>query len=137
MKGYRYKYLLVSLLGLGLAFAVCSSNPAAAQEEPQSNMLLIREAFVKDGKMMEAIQFAKELVEYENNVLTNRKARVYVEVFGDVGKIYMVIENKDLATMQSNHTKLMSDQKWGAILQKARGLFIEGKTHDTLMVAVP
>ena len=137
MKCHTYKYLLVSLLGLVLAFTFFPKNPAAAQEEPQFDMLLIREAFVKDGKMMEAIQFAKELVEYENNLLPNRKARVYFEVFGDVGKIYLVVENKDLATMQSNHTKLIADPGWGAILQKAHGLFIEGKTHDTLMAAVP
>ena len=137
MKYHTYKYLLVALLGLVLAFTVCSTNPVLAQEEPQFNMLLIREGYVKDGKMMEAIQFAKELVEYENNLLPNRKARVYFEVFGDVGKIYLVVENKDVATMQSNHTKLMADQGWGAILQRAHGLFIEGRTHDTLMAAVP
>jgi hypothetical protein len=137
MKFHTYKYLLVSLLGLVLAFTFCSKKPAAAQEKPQFNMLLIREAYVKDGKMMEAVQFAKELTEYENNVLPNRKARIYFEVFGDVGKIYLVVENKDLATMQSNQTKLMADREWRAILQKAQGLFIEGRTHDTLMAAIP
>ena len=136
MKCHTHKYLLVSLLGLGLAFAFCPKNPAAAQEEPPLNILFVREAFVKDGKMMEAIQFAKEVVAYENKMLPHVKARAFMEVFGDVGKIYFVVQNKDLATMQSNTSKLMADPHWQAILQKALGLFIEGRTHDTLMAEI-
>ena len=136
MRCHIQKYLLVSLLGLVLAFTVCSTNPVAAQEEPPLNILFVREAFVKDGKMMEAIQFAKEVVAYENKMLPHVKARAFMEVFGDVGKIYFVVQNKDLATMQSNTSKLMSDPHWQAILQKALGLFIEGRTHDTLMAEI-
>ena len=136
MKGHTYKYLLVSLLGLILAFTFCLTNPVAAQEEPQFNMLMIREALVKGGKMREAVQFAKEIMEYDRNLLPNSKGRLYMEVFGDYGKIYWIIENKDLATIQSNTRKLRTDPGRRAILQKAAGLFIEGSVHDTLMDAI-
>ena len=132
MKCHTYKYLLVTLLGLVLAFTFYSSNPVSAQEEPQFNLLWMREAYVKDGKMMEAIQFAKEIAEYDNK-LVNGKTRVYMEIFGDVGKIYWVAENVDLATMQSINRKLMADPGHLAILGKAVGLFIEGRSKDTLM----
>ena len=132
MKCHTYKYLLVTLLGLVLAFTFYSSNPVSAQEEPQFNLLWMREAYVKDGKMMEAIQFAKEIAEYDNK-LVNGKTRVYMEIFGDVGKIYWVAENVDLATMQSINRKLMADPGHLAILGKAAGLFIEGRIKDTLM----
>ena len=136
MKCHTYKCLFVSLLGLVLAFTFCPKNPAAAQEESQFQMLLIREAYVKEGKMMEAIQFVKELVEYQNKSLPDLKARVYLEVFGDVGKIYLLVLNKDLATIQSNTEKRVRDPKWQALLQKGSGLFIEGRTHDTLMAEI-
>ena len=82
MKRHTYKCLLVSLIGLVLAFTFYPKNPAAAQEESQFQMLLIREAYVKEGKMMEAVQFVKELIEYQNKSLPDLKARVYLEVFG-------------------------------------------------------
>ena len=136
MKCHAYKYLLVLSLGLVLAFSFCSINPVAAQEKPQFNMLMIREALVKGGKMREAVQFAKEIMEYDRNLLPNSKGRLYMEVFGDYGKIYWIIENKDLATIQNNTRKLRTDPGRRAILQKAAGLFIEGSVHDTLMGAI-
>lgn len=135
MKCHTYKYLLVTLLGLMLAFTFCSSNPVSAQEEPQFNLLWMREAYIKDGKMMEAIQFAKEITEYDNKLI-NGKTRVYIEVFGDLGKIYWVAENVDLATMESNNRKLMADPGHRALLGKAVGLFIEGRGKDTLMAVI-
>jgi len=136
MNCYSYKYLLVPLLGLMLAFTFGSINPVAAQEKPQFNMLFIREAKVKGGKMREAVQFAKEIAEYDNNVLPNSKSRVYMEVFGEGGKIYWVVQKVDLATIQSNQKKLRADPGRRAILMKAAGLFIEGSLHDTLMGAI-
>jgi len=133
MNCHTYKYLLVPLLGLVLAFSFCSINPVA---KPQFNMLMIREALVKGGNMREAVQFAKEIMEYDRNLLPNSKGRVYMEVFGDYGKIYWIIENKDLATIQSNTRKLRTDPGRRAILMKAAGLFIEGSVHDTLMGAI-
>ena len=135
MNCHTYKYLLVPLLGLVLAFTFCPINPVAAQEEPQFNLLFIREASIKSGKTREAVQFAKEILEYDNNLL-NRKGRVYMEMFGELGKIYWVIDNVDLATMQSDGNKLRGDPGRRAILQKAAGLFIEGSLHDTLMRAI-
>ena len=136
MKCHTYKYLLVLLLGIALSFTFSSLNPVSAQEEPQFNMLMIREALIKGGKTREAIQFAKEIMEYDRNLLPNSKGRVYMEMFGDYGKIYWIIENKDLATIQSNARKLRTDPGRRAVLQKAAGLFIEGSVHDTLMGAI-
>ena len=51
MNWQNYKCLLVPMLGLVLAFTFCLTNPVAAEEEPQLNILTLREAFIKDGKM--------------------------------------------------------------------------------------
>ena len=133
MNWQNYKCLLVPMLGLVLAFTFCLTNPVAAEEEPQLNILTLREAFIKDGKMMEGIQFAKEITAYQNNKFPHRNVRVYFEIFGDVGKIYWVGEHKDLATMESQNMQLGTDPGFLAILGKAVGVFIEGRTHDTVM----
>ena len=137
MNCHTYKYLLVSLLGLVLAFTFYSINPVAAQEEPQFNILWQREAHIKSGKQGEAIQYVRELIAYEKNKLPQSKKRVYLEILGDVGKIYWMSEHKDFATMARDQRQLMEDPGYRAILNKAVGLFIEGSVHDTVMLAIP
>lgn len=137
MKYHSYKYLLVPLLGFVLAFTFCSTNPVAAQEEPQHNILIIREAYIKDGKFMEAVAFAKEIMAYSRSKLPpNGRGRLYIEVLGDF-KMYWIIEHKDLATMERNNALLFADPGYHAILNKGVGLFIEGKTHDTVLRLIP
>ena len=136
MKCHSYKYFLVLFVGLVLAFTFCITNPVAAQEEPKYNLLFMREACVKDGKFREAVQFAKEVREYINNKFPDSNLRVYVRIFGEMGKLYWVSEIKDLATLERNNGQLMADPGYLAILQKSFGLFIEGSGHDTLMALI-
>jgi hypothetical protein len=133
MKCHSYKHLLVLLVGLVLAFTFGTKNLAEAQDEPQSTILFMREACVKDGKFREAMQFAKEVRDYINNKFPDSNLRVYVEIFGEMGKIYWVSEEKDLATLERGNGQLMADPGYHAILQKAVGLFIEGSGRETLM----
>jgi len=95
----------------------------------------MREARIASGKYIPATTWSKEIAEYDNK-LVNGKTRVYIEVFGDLGKIYWVAENVDLATMESNNRKLMADPGHRALLGKAVGLFIEGRGKDTLMAVI-
>jgi len=132
-----FKYLFVSLIGFSLVFTLCAINPVAAEEEAQNNLLFKREACIKDGKRMEAIQFAKEIIAYGNEKFPQNKTSIYTEIFGAVGKIIWVGEAKDLATMERNHRQLMADPAYLAILAKGAGLFIEGSIKDTLMARIP
>ena len=131
-----HKYLLVIVIGLGLVFTFCLTNPVAA-EEPQYNILLVREALIKSGKQGEAIQLARELMSYEKGKLPGSKRRVYLEILGDVGKIFWVSEHTDFATMARNQRTLMEDPGLRALLSKSVGLFVEGSMHDTIMLAIP
>ena len=131
------KYLLVSLIGFTLAFSFCAVNPVAAEEEAQNNLLFTREACIKDGKRMEAIQFAKEIIAYGNEKDPQSKGRIYTEIFGAVGKIIWIYEGKDLATFERGHKQFMADPAYRAILAKGAGLFIEGSVNDTLMARIP
>jgi hypothetical protein len=125
------------LFALALAFTFCITNPVAAEEEVQNNLLFKREALIKDGKRMEAIQFAKEIIAYGNEKSPQSKGRIYTEIFGAVGKIIWIYEGKDLATFEQGHKQFMADPAYRAILAKAAGLFIEGSIKDTLMARIP
>ena len=138
MKSHISKYFLVSLVCIALAFTLCLTNPVAAQEEQQFNILTIREAGVKAGKWPEVMQFSREVGAYwQSKNFQGVKGRAYFEVLGDVNKIYWITEWKDLATLERNNGQVMADPAYHAILQKAAGLFIEGSIHDTVMRAIP
>ena len=83
------------------------------------------------------MQFAKEVRDYINNKFPDSTLRVYIRIFGEMGKIYWVSEQKDLASLERGNMQLMADPGYRAILGKAVGLFIEGSVHDTLMRAFP
>ena len=63
--------------------------------------------------------------------------RAFTETFGDVEAVHWFADYKDLATLQSVKAKLQKDQKFNQIITSAQGLFVEGRTHVTLMTAIP
>jgi len=132
MKNHLFKYLPVFLLALVLILTIGFLRPVEAQDQ-QSKIFVIREAIAKDGKMAEAIRFAREIADFVNHKFPDRNMRIYLETFGVVNKIYFVKEHKDLATLEMEQRKLMADQGYHALLAKSAGLFIEGKIKDTLM----
>lgn len=136
MKNHFNRFLFVFLFLMTLVLTFGFSSLVIAQDNPENNILTIREAMIKDGKFMEAMQFAKEITAYVNNKFPDHKARLYFRIFGEVGKIYWVSERKDLATMEMENKQLMVDPGYNAILGKAVGCFIEGKVYDTIMVNI-
>jgi len=132
MKSHSLKCLPIFLFALVLILTFGSLNPAAAQDQQEQNILVIREAVVK-GNMPEAIKFATEVRDYIKNKFPNSNLRVYLSISGNMGKIYWVHEHKSLANMETDGQQLMADPGYHAILAKAAGLFIEGSVEDTLL----
>jgi hypothetical protein len=91
---------------------------------------------VKNGKYLEAIQWAKEVAEHINTKYSPVSLQVYTETFGDVHAIYWHGDYKDLAFFDSSYAQVLSDQGYWAIVMKGMELFIEGSFRDTLMSAV-
>ena len=89
---------------------------------------------VKNGKnlFIEAVQWAKEVAGYLNGTYS-LSMQVYSEIFGDFGSIYWYVDYKDLATADAVGGKLMSDQKYWAMVNKGMELFIDGTFHDKIM----
>jgi len=137
MKSHSLKYLPVFLFALVIVFTFGSFNSVAAQDQPQSNLLVIREASISQGKMAEAMKFALEIRDFLNEKMPDFNARVYVRMFGEVNKIYWITESKDVATLETNMKKLMADPEHRTIYSKAVGLFIEGESYVRLLGLIP
>ena len=58
---------------------------------------------------------------------------VGVEVGGTVGTVHWFIDFGDMAELEAGLGKTLTDAGYLEILAKADGLFIEGRSHDTLI----
>jgi hypothetical protein len=90
----------------------------------------------KNGKLLEAIRFAKEVAEYINTKYPPVSVQVYIVASGDYGTIYWYADYRDFAAFESVSAQLRSDQGYWVIVNKAMEWFIEGCFHDTLMSSV-
>ncbi len=92
-----------------------------------------RVAQVSRGKFFEALQWAKQISEYVNANHSPGNAQAYLELFGQTGTIHWYADYDDLSTLEKVNQALLADPKYAAMLNEATGLFIEGKTKDTLI----
>ena len=72
----------------------------------------------KAGKVREAIAAAKGLAEHLRSK-HDVKIEVYLQQFGPTGTIYLIGEVKDLATVQAIQAKMMADDGYWTLTQKA------------------
>lgn len=93
-----------------------------------------RTARVKNSQKLfvEAVQWAKELAEYMNSTYS-LSMQVYTEILGDSRSIYWYIDHKSLAAVEEFGVKLLSDQKYSAMVDKGADFFIEGTFRDKIM----
>ena len=72
----------------------------------------------KAGKVREAIGALKGLAEYIKSK-HNLKTDVHVQLFGPAGTVYLIGEVPDLATFQAIQAKIMADDAYWALVNKA------------------
>jgi len=96
--------------------------------------------FVRSGKIKgnvpEAVRWAKEIADYVSGKHSPVKVHVYTGMFGDLNTIFWEIEHKDLASIEALSAKLVSDQGYWAVVEKAAGLFIDGTFRDSVLGSV-
>lgn len=95
-----------------------------------------RSGRVKNGKWLEASQFAREIAEYINTKYPQGSLQVYAEFFDDIHSIHWYSDYKDLATFESLREQLLADQGYWAIVTKGMEWFLEGSFRDRLMSSV-
>jgi hypothetical protein len=96
----------------------------------------IRTATIKNsGKFQEAIGWAKEVAAYATKAYGMGNLEVFVDGFGVVGKIRWMSDLPDLATIDQVNAKLMTDQQYWKLIDRAAKaeLFIDGSVHDLVM----
>jgi hypothetical protein len=71
----------------------------------------------KGGKVREAIMASKGIAEYIGK--HDIKIDAYIQQFGPSGTIYLMGEQKDLASIQALQARLIADEGYWALLQKA------------------
>jgi hypothetical protein len=96
-----------------------------------------RSGRAKNGRWIEAIQFAKESAGYLNKKYSPLSCQVYATAgFGDIHAIYWYVDYEDLASIDKINAQIMSDQGYWAINNKLMECFIDGSFHDMLMRSV-
>ena len=137
MKSHSLKCLPVFLLALLLVLTIGFLKPVEAQDQQQLSYVLLGEFLIKDGKIYDAIVFAKAIRDYLNEKLPDYNLHVYVSTFGQIGKMYMIGEVKNPATLEMERVKMYANPDFQALHDKAVGIFVEGKSYEKLLRLVP
>ena len=137
MKSHSLKYMPVFFFPLALVLTIGSLNPVQAQDQQELSYLSMGEFLIKDGKMYEAIVFAKALRDYLNEKLPDYNLRVYVRTFGQFGKMYMIGEVKNPATLEMERVKIYANPDFRTLAAQGVGIFVEGESYDMLLRLVP
>ena len=89
--------------------------------------LTVRES----GDLPAAVQFAAETTAYSNkNYAVNFK---YGTESGGEQKIYWSMDFDSYAKLREYADKIMKDREYWALLQKTKGVFVEGSMKDTFV----
>jgi len=87
---------------------------------------------VAGGKILEAIQWAKEVTAYVNGKQPNHKVQAFSSRFGDTNMLFWQVDFEDLASLDKFQQSFNNDQGYWDLVNKATPLFIEGSSYDTV-----
>ena len=94
-----------------------------------------RSAQIASGKFPQASQWAKEIAEFSNKKYKTQTS-VYIDSFGEYGKIRWFCDFADFAAWEKVGSQLMADQEYLQKVNKAADLFIHGSVFDSVMRAI-
>ena len=96
-----------------------------------------RSGRINGKKYLQAIQWAKELVEWSNAKYSG-KLTVYIDCFGEFGTIRFFRDYESLAEVEKRMETILADQEYLQRAAKAMemDLFIEGSLTDTVMASL-
>ena len=93
----------------------------------------MRSARVAPGKILEAMSFATEIVDYLKKFEGHPPLQVFVDIFGDITTIRWIRDHKDLASLEKVANQLRTDQEYLEKVDNAGSLFIPGSIQDIVM----
>lgn len=138
MQNGPHKKLISIVIGLLVAYVFCVTPGIALEEKIQPGIRFHRKAQIHEGKMLEAIQWAKEITQYLNANYPEVFVSLYIEKSGTATIIHWFADYRDLATYNRLRPQISRDEKYLALISKARerGLFIGESLHDTSLTSI-
>ena len=141
----KYVYIPAIMLGLFAGCAMDGSqqitmgqeeSAASSEDGGTSNSVRFhRTALTRAGEAQAAMQLAQEIKGYLNTNYPTIGIELYVEMFGDVGRLHWFAGYPDLATLERIQVRLQTDAGFQKLSARAPELF--ERPHDTLMLLVP
>jgi len=91
---------------------------------------------VARGRNLEAIQWAKQVVEYLNSKQPNYKVQAFLSRFGNLGTVVWQVDFEDLAALDKYEQFFDKDPGYAELLKKSFELFIEATVYDSVFDAL-
>ena len=91
---------------------------------------LVRSMQPRLGKESQAVQHAKNVVDYINRTFPAMHLEVYAAESGQHGTIYWLGESESLAALEQEDAAIAADPGWAALWQGAEGLYLDGSLHN-------
>ena len=93
----------------------------------------IRSARIAPGKLVEALQFSTEIIEYTKKYEGVSDANVFLDSFGEVGTIRWFADYENFASWEKVSNQIFADPEWFQKMDAIKDLFIPGSTHDLVV----
>jgi hypothetical protein len=95
----------------------------------------VRTATIAPGKVVEALTFAHQIAKLVEKI-TGLKVGVSMPVGGNPFRIAWVAAQPDLAAVEANNNKLLSDPEYMKLTKGSASLFLPGSAHDEMWRSV-
>jgi hypothetical protein len=95
----------------------------------------VRTATIAPGKLGEAMGFAHEIAQLVEKI-TGLRVGVSMPVSGNPFRIAWVAAETDLAAVELNTNKLLSDPNYMKLVESGASLFLPGSVHDEMWRSV-
>jgi dienelactone hydrolase len=110
-----------------------TNKVALAEDKLPTIMEHWRAQVREDGMTTEAIQLAKEFVEYTNSKYPSISIRVYVEQSGEVTTIHSFADYEDMTSFKRVASQFGQDQKWMTMWRKVMAFIVEGTIQQSFL----
>jgi hypothetical protein len=95
----------------------------------------VRTATIAPGKVVEALNFAHQIAKLVEKI-TGLKVGVSMPIGGNPFRIAWVAAQPDLAAVEANNNKLLSDPEYMKLSEGSASLFLPGSAHDEMWRSV-
>jgi len=95
----------------------------------------VRTATIAPGKVADALTFAHQIAKLVEKI-TGLKVGVSMPIGGNPFRIAWVAAQPDLAAVEANNNKLLSDPEYMKLSEGSASLFLPGSAHDEMWRSV-